>query len=396
VDYYEAVKKNKNKFTLAPCIFLPQLVYSFVSKKYPRRKAQCRTPTAVVDDSISRLLSSGKLPSEKALTPPETVFSGQKRQKLTKEKTMTNIIQKGFELITQRNSHSVDNWINLIGPTMTELREIEEKYNIYPDTLSDLLDLDELSRVEKEDDYILVIMRVPLHKPGEEIPYTTIPMGVVFTGNTVITISAAENEVIKDLAENRVRGFALSSRGSFLLHLFMRAAVYYLRYLKEINRHTASIQKELQRSVENNELIELLSYEKALVFFTTSLKSNELLIDKIHRPLFFSFTDDEQDLYEDCVTETRQAIEMSNIYSNILSGMMDAFASVISNNLNVVMKRLTVINLILMVPTLIASVFGMNIDIPFQHAPWAFVAVIGMSVGLSFFGTLFLRRLKFY
>jgi magnesium transporter len=309
---------------------------------------------------------------------------------------MVNIVQRSLEIITQRPSQSVDNWINLSAPTMSELREVEEKYNIIPDTLSDLLDTDELSRVEKEDNYILVIMRVPLHRPEGEIPYTTIPVGIVFTGGTVITISVLENEILKDLAENKVRGFSLSTRASFLLHLFMRAAVYYLRYLKEINRATAAIQKELQRSVENNELIELLSYEKALVFFTTSLKSNELLIDKIHRPLFFAFTEDEQDLYEDCVTETRQAIEMSNIYSNILSGMMDAFASVISNNLNVVMKRLTVINLILMVPTLIASVFGMNVDIPFQHANWAFAAVIGLSFGLSIFGTLFLRRLKFY
>jgi magnesium transporter len=239
-------------------------------------------------------------------------------------------------------------------------------------------------------------MRVPLHRPQEEIPYTTIPVGIVFTGNTVITISVLENEIIKDLAENRVRGFTLTTRGSFLLHLFMRAAVYYLRYLKEINRATAGIQKELQRSVENNELIELLSYEKALVFFTTSLKSNELLIDKIHRPLFFSFSDEEQDLYEDCVTENRQAIEMSNIYSNILSGMMDAFASVISNNLNVVMKRLTVINLILMIPTLIASIFGMNVPLPFADFPWAFPAVIGISLGISLVSTLFLRRVKFY
>jgi magnesium transporter len=311
------------------------------------------------------------------------------------EKTMTNIIQKGLELITHRNLQ-VDNWINLIHPSAEELRAVEEKYNIYPDTLSDLLDVDELSRVEKEEEYILIIMRVPLHKPEEEIPYTTIPMGIVFTGSTVITISVLENEIIKDLAENRVRGFTLGTRGSFLLHLFMRAAVYYLRYLKEINRATATIQKELQRSVENNELIELLSYEKALVFFTTSLKSNELLIDKIHRPLFFSFTEEEQDLYEDCVTENRQAIEMSNIYSNILSGMMDAFASVISNNLNVVMKRLTVINLILMIPTLFASIFGMNVPLPFESAPWAFPAVIGISLGISLISTLFLRRVKFY
>jgi magnesium transporter len=307
---------------------------------------------------------------------------------------MTNIIQKGIEIITHRKS--VDNWINLVGPSVDELREVEEKYNIYPDTLSDLLDVDELSRIEKEEDYILVIMRVPLHRPAEEIPFTTIPVGIVFTGNTVITISLFENEIIKDLAGNRVRGFTLTTRGSFLLHLFMRAAVYYLRYLKEINRATTAIQKELQRSVENNELIELLSYEKSLVFFTTSLTSNELLMDKIRKPLFFTFNEEEQDIYEDCVTENRQAIEMSNIYSNILSGMMDAFASVISNNLNVVMKRLTVINLILMVPTLVASIYGMNVSLPFANAPWAFLAVMGISLGLSLFGTLILRRIKFY
>jgi magnesium transporter len=308
---------------------------------------------------------------------------------------MTNIIQKSIEIITHRNS-SVDNWINLVSPTLSELREVEEKYNIYPDTLSDLLDVDEISRIEKEDEYMLIIMRVPLHKPGEEIPFTTIPVGIVFTGATVITISPFENEIIKDLAGNRVRGFTLTTRSSFLLHLFMRADVYYLRYLKEINRATTAIQKELQRSVENNELIELLSYEKSLVFFTTSLTSNELLMDKIHKPLFFTFSEEEQDLYEDCVTENRQAIEMSNIYSNILSGMMDAFASVISNNLNVVMKRLTVINLILMVPTLVASIFGMNVALPFENASWAFLAVMGISLGLSFIGTLFLRKVKFY
>jgi magnesium transporter len=309
---------------------------------------------------------------------------------------MTHIIQKSLTIFANRNSRPVENWINLVAPSAAELQDIAARYDIFPDSLGDILDMDELSRVEKEEDYILIIMRIPLHRPGEEIPFTTIPMGIVFSGGTVITISAFENEIIKDLSQNRVRNFALSTRSSFLLHLLMRSAVYFLRYLKEINRATTTIQKELQRSVRNNELIELLSYEKALVFFTTSLKSNELLMDKIRKPLFFTFSEDEQDLFEDCVTENRQAIEMSNIYSNILSGMMDAFASVISNNLNVVMKRLTVINLILMVPTLTASVFGMNVPLPFQNTPWAFSAVLGISLGLSVFGTLFLRKIKFY
>ena len=309
---------------------------------------------------------------------------------------MTTIIQENFPLFRRPSAQIIRNWINLVSPTPEELAKIAARYNIYPDSLNDILDIDELARVEREDEYLLIIMRVPLYNPEQEILYHTAPMGIVFAGDTVITISARENEVIRDLSQNRVRNFALTTRGSFLVHVFMRSAAYYLRYLKEINRNTSSIEKDLQRSVKNHELILLLTIEKSLVFFTTSLKSNELLMEKLHKPAFFTFSEEELDLWEDCLTDNKQAIEMSNIYSNILSGMMDAFASVISNNLNVVMKRLTVINLILMVPTLVASVYGMNVGLPFQSSPFAFLAILGGSLGISLLGTLFLKRAKFY
>jgi magnesium transporter len=309
---------------------------------------------------------------------------------------MTAIIQENIALFVGVENRTVSNWISLVAPSQEELRNIADRYNIFPDSLIDVLDIDEQARVEREDSYLLIILRVPVNRPDQEIPYCTAPLGVVFAGDTVITVSLLENEVIRDLAQNRVRNFALTTRSSFLLHLFMRSATYYLRYLKEINRKTSQIEKDLQRSVKNNELIQLLSIEKSLVFFTTSLKSNELLMEKIQKPAFLRFNEDELDLLEDCLTENKQAIEMANIYSNILSGMMDAFASVISNNLNVVMKRLTVINLILMVPTLTASVYGMNVSLPFQSSPIAFFGIVGGSVGLTLLGTLFLRRAKFY
>jgi len=309
---------------------------------------------------------------------------------------MTTIVKENITPFNQAGSRSVANWVNLVAPTPTELAEVSRRYSVYPESLADILDQDELARIEREDDYLLIIMRVPLHRPGQEIPYCTAPLGIVFAGDTVITISLFENEILRDLAENRVRNFSLTTRSSFLLHLFMRSATYYLRYLKEINRATSSIEKDLQRSVKNTELIQLLSLEKSLVFFTTSLKSNELLMEKIQKPAFFTFDEEEFDLLEDCLTENKQAIEMANIYSNILTGMMDAFASVISNNLNVVMKRLTVINLILMVPTLISSVFGMNVALPFQTSPQAFLGVLGVSLTLALLGTIFLRRAKFY
>jgi magnesium transporter len=309
---------------------------------------------------------------------------------------MTTIIQENIALFNRIETQAIAKWISLVGPSQEELRDSADRYNISAESLNDILDLDEQARVEREDSYLLVILRVPISRPDQEIPYCTAPLGVVFAGDTVITISLLENEIIRDLAQNRVRNFALTTRSSFLLHLFMRSATYYLRFLKEINRRTSQIEKDLQKSVKNNELIQLLSIEKSLVFFTTSLKSNELLMEKIQKPAFLRFNEDELDLLEDCLTENKQAIEMANIYSNILSGMMDAFASVISNNLNVVMKRLTAINLILMVPTLIASVYGMNVSIPFQNSPFAFLGIAGGSIGFTLLGTLFLRRAKFY
>ncbi len=306
---------------------------------------------------------------------------------------MTTIIQSIFQRI---ETQPVAAWENLIFPSQEELRLLAERFDINLESLQDILDTDEQSRVEREDSYLLIIMRVPVYRPDQEIPYCTVPLGVVFAGNTVITICSVENEVVDDLARNKVRSFSLTTRSCFIIHLIMRSATYYLRYLKEINRKTSQIEKDLQLSIKNNELIQLLNLQKSLVYFTTSLKSNELLMEKLRKATFFTFNEDEYDLLEDGLTDNKQAIEMANIYSNILAGMMDAFASVISNNLNVVMKRLTIINLFLMVPTLTTSIFGMNVRLPFSDSAWTFHILMGASFVVAIGGVFLLRRAKFY
>ena len=241
-------------------------------------------------------------------------------------------------------------------------------------------------------------VRIPVYEAEKEVPYFTVPLGIIILKDLIITVCMKDNPIIQDLMENRIRNFELYNKKMFILHVLLRSANYYLRFLKEINRQTNMIERDLQKSVKNNELIRLLEIEKSLVFFTTSIRSNELLMAKLQKTNFFdlALSESESDLLEDVLTENKQAIEMANIYSNILSGMMDAFALVISNNLNVVMKRLTSISIILMIPTLLASLYGMNVDLPFQGSPFAFLGIAFASIILSVSGVIFFMRKKFF
>ena len=284
-------------------------------------------------------------------------------------------------------------WMHLTAPTELEIETVEREYGIPRDVIQDILDPDERSRSEKEEDYHLIILRIPIYNPEQEVPYYTIPCGILLLPEFILSICLQENEILSDASLKSLRGLDLQDKPGSVLRVVLRSANYYLRYLKEINRRTASVERELQRSVKNNELVRLLNMEKSLVYFTTSLRSNGLLLEKLQKTLFNGNREAEMELYEDVTTENKQAIEMSNIYSNILSGMMDAFASVISNNQNVLMKRMTSISLILMIPTLVASIYGMNIHLPFQDSPLAFLGIISGCAVLSVAGIgLFLGK----
>ncbi|MDR1748449.1 MAG: magnesium transporter CorA family protein [Spirochaetaceae bacterium] len=304
--------------------------------------------------------------------------------------------QENGRLVKQENSGETglrNIWVDARDVTREDIRVLEEDYGIRQEHILDILDQDELSRIEKEDDYILIIARLPVYMPSDAVSYLTVPVGIVLYPEIIITICWTDCEVLKDIALNRVRGLSLQDFPAFITRLLSRADTIFLRYLKEINRRSTVIQNELQLSIKNKELIQLLNLEKSLVFFTTSLKSNQLLLEKLTKTRLLLLDEEDRDWLEDVEIDNRQAIEMADTYSNIMSGMMDAFASVISNNLNIVMKRLTVISLILMIPTCITSFFGMNIPLPFSGSGWLGVGILTSAcVCGSFIAGILLRE----
>jgi magnesium transporter len=288
-------------------------------------------------------------------------------------------------------------WVNVVNPDKSELDALSNEMGIPPDFLTDPLDLDERSRVESEDGVLLIVLRIPKFEgASSEIPFVTIPVGIIVVGDMIITVCSSDIGGILELTHMKSKSFAPEHRSGFILRIFLKAALLYLKYLKEINKRTGEVEKELQKSLKNEALIKLLNIEKSLVFFTTSLRSNELMMERLLKTQLLKLDPDDKDMLEDVMIDNKQAIEMANIYSNILSGMMDAFASVISNNLNQVMKILTSITIILMIPTLTASIYGMNIELPFGHSTHAFLIVTTISLALSCMGVLIFMRNKWF
>ena len=288
--------------------------------------------------------------------------------------------------------------ITVISPEKIEIEKLSGEMGIPSDFLTDPLDIDERARIETEDGVLFIVLRLPKNGgEGSDIPFTTFPAGIILTkDDTIVIISASDITESLDMGSGRTKNIVEGKRSSVILHIFLKTALLYLRYLKEINQRTGEIEKELQKSLKNEELIRLLNMEKSLVFFTTSLKSNELMMERLMKTELLKLTPEDKVMLEDVLIENRQAIEMASIYSNILSGMMDAFASVISNNLNVVMKILTSITIILMIPTLTASIYGMNIDLPFQHVAHSFYIVTGISFSASVLCVLIFMKNRWF
>jgi magnesium transporter len=274
-------------------------------------------------------------------------------------------------------------WLNVVDPTPSEIEclqqlGIPQDYIIYP------LDLDERPRTERENGELLIILRIPYFQgEGADIPYTTIPLGIILTENYILTVCKLENELVQEIAGGRSRDLSPTKRNRFLLRILINTANKYQSYLRKITKIVDALEDKLQLSTRNREVLELLKYQKSLTYFATALRSNELMMERLQRSQIFKMYPDDEDLLEDVLTENQQAIEMTNITNNNLSQMMDAFASIISNNLNVVMKVLASITIILSLPTMIASFYGMNVDLPFQHEPFAFLLTLGISFAIS-------------
>ena len=309
---------------------------------------------------------------------------------------MITIRTQGTKGLVQGDEVVKDCWVDARNVSREDLAKLEKDFGIASELLADIMDIDEQARIEKEDEYTAIIVRLPVFDDNYETAHFTVPIGIIMFPDKIVTICQRSSDVLDDLTGHRIRDFSIRNKSSFVLNLMGRAALSYLRALKDLNKKTAIIEHELQKSVKNNELVQLLSIQKSLVYFTTSIKTNELLLEKLQKSPFIRFKEEEQELLEDVLTDNKQAIEMANIYSSILTGTMDAFASVISNNLNRVMRRLTIISIMLMIPTLITSFFGMNVPLPFHENELTFAGIIATCLLASSLGALLLadRRKK--
>lgn len=278
-------------------------------------------------------------------------------------------------------------WINMTNPDEEEILYISKSLNLDPDFLKAALDEEERSRIEIDDDtqHRLILVDIPFvgNERNSQI-YETMPLGIISTDIGIVTVCLKENVITGDFINNSVKTFYTFKKSRFILQLLYRNATYYLLYLKQIDKQSSAIENELHKSMKNKELIELLTIEKSLVYFSTSLKSNELVMEKLMRYDFMHKYEEDTELLEDTIIENKQAMEMAKIYSDILSGTMDAFASVISNNLNIVMKVLASITIVMGIPTIVASFFGMNVPVPFAQNPFAFYWLIVGTVVICF------------
>lgn len=293
-----------------------------------------------------------------------------------------------------------NSWINLVNPTADELLLISEKTNAPIDFLKAALDEEERPRIEIEDDFALILINIPVML--SETSYDTLPLGIILTVDHIITVCLENNPVILEFNEYNRRAFSTAKRTRLLFQILYKSATYYLRYLRQISRLSEQIEMDLRRTMKNKEIFELMDLQQALTYFTSALRSNGIVMDRLlrirsnnqSRHLIQIYEEDE-DLLEDVIIENNQAVQMVEMYSRILSGMAETFASIISNNLNMVMKFLTSMTIILAIPTMIASFWGMNVNVPFGGTNrFGFLIVAAIIVVTTGAATYVLLRKK--
>lgn len=283
-------------------------------------------------------------------------------------------------------------WINAVCPTKEDKKFLLDEIQIPQAFYNDIEDIDERPRIETENGWYLIVLRIPFKSDDAKLPFNTAPLGLIFKDDVFVSISFYQTDILADfVAYTRKKKIAIENHFDLVLKLLLSSSIWFLKYLKQINQRIKLAEDNLEKSIKNEELQALLQIEKCLVFFVTSIKGNDILFRRLknlkeHRDFF------NEDLLEDVEIELRQAEETTNIYSNILTGMMDAYASVISNNLNVLMKRLTSISIILMIPTLVASLYGMNVPNNLQDNTYGFLIVILISLFISVFGVFLFKK----
>jgi magnesium transporter len=289
-------------------------------------------------------------------------------------------------------------WIRMTAPSETELAGIAESDGLPLHFLRAALDEEERPRIDAEDGVVLVVLDIPAVSELEGLKtLTTLPLGIVISRTLIATVCSLHSPLLDDFAAGRVRHFSTVKKTRFLFQIFYRNASSYLNYLRQIEKAISRIELELHRSMKNEELFQMMGLEKSLIYYSTSLKSNEAVLERILRTKPLPMYEDDAEFLEDVIIENRQAMEMSQIYLDILNGMTNAFATIISNNLSIVMKFLASITIIIAIPTMIASFYGMNVvDIPLSDVPLAFEIIFLFSVMISVILGIFMWRRRFF
>ena len=287
-------------------------------------------------------------------------------------------------------------WVNLVEPTQSEIKEISEMFNIDIENIKAALDEEERSRIDIEDNHTLILIDIPIDESdASSTHYSTIPLGIILLENTIVTICTAQTKILNDFIVGHIKDFFTFKKTRFILQILYKNASYYLHYLRRINKMTIAIEKEIYKSMQNKELIQLLELEKSLIYFSTSLKANELVLNKMLRTGSIKKYPEDEDLLEDVIIENRQALEMATIYGDILSRIMDAFSAIDSNNQNTVMQFLTSITLIMSISTIVSGFFGMNVPgLPFANNPHGFWLVFLVTCVISLILTFIMSRNK--
>ena len=286
-------------------------------------------------------------------------------------------------------------WVNVECPDKSDFDFLTKDLKVPESFLEDIADVDERPRTDTEENWLLTIIRIPLQQQGS-IPYTTIPIGIITNNEIIVTICYHSTEMIPDFIDHtRRKGIVVRNKFELILRLIYSSAVWFLKYLKQINNDVATAEKELEKSIRNEDLLQLMKLQKTLVYFNTSIRGNEVMIGRL-KNIFQDTNFLDMELLEDVVIELKQAYNTVNIYSDILTGTMDAFASIISNNVNAIMKRMTSLSITLMIPTLIASFYGMNVNIHLEDFPHAFMFIILLSAALSALTFIWFRKIRWF
>ncbi len=287
-------------------------------------------------------------------------------------------------------------WFNLIAPNEEEVKQVSLVLGLDEDFLLNSLDLDERSRIEIEDGNILIITNLPIMT--DDGCFDTLPLGIIYTPTSIITVCSQDNNILSSFNENTAYSFDTRNKTEFLLKILYRSVKFYLKYLDIINRTTENIETELQKATNNKALFQLMEIQKTLVYFSTALKDNDIVLQKIMRMTnsnsqnYMKNTEEDIDLLEDVIIDTKQAIEMVDMHRMILEAMMEGFASIINNNLNLVMKFLAAITIIMSIPTMIGGLWGMNVKVPYGDNPFGFMIVVTLSIITSIAVVFYFRK----